>query len=122
MVTVRLAILATVPIAGPDLHGGRLAGMTDGTRKIKYSGDLMSMRKLIVCLQEEGLQVTVERSEERRDITATIMAILAIVGGADAVIDLTTRIKTGIRKYRELNPGSDDIEVLEPDDGGFLDE
>jgi hypothetical protein len=97
--------------------------MTDVAGRIRYSGDLPSMRRLMFCLQEEGLKVTVESSEERRDIIATIEAILGLVGGVAGGLDLRDRIRSAIRKYREMNPGSEDkIEVLEPDDGGFLDE
>ena len=94
--------------------------MADITGKVKYSGDLLSMRKLVFCLREEGLQVTIARSEERRDIGAAIIAVLAIAGSVDGVIDLLGRIRAAIRKYRELQPNGDEIEIVEPDDGGFL--
>jgi len=92
------------------------------SRKIKYSGNLMSMRRLMFCLREEGLEVEIERSEERRDVAALIWAILNVAGGVAGGVDLVGRIASAIKKYREMNPDGDDrIEVEgEPDDGGFL--
>jgi hypothetical protein len=92
------------------------------TSKIRYDGDLMSMRMMARCLQAEGLQVTVEWSQERRDVGAAIVAVLAVTGSVDGAIDLAGRIRDAIKKYRERNPGAGDkIEVDgEPDDGGFL--
>lgn len=100
-----------------------MAAVSDVAGRIRYSGDLMSMRRLIFCLRKEGVDVTIESSQERRDILATIEAVLAFAGGASASLDLWDRVRSAVRKYREMNPrGGDKIEVLEPDDGGFLDE
>jgi hypothetical protein len=99
--------------------------MTDATGKIRYNGDLVGMRQLMFCLKEEGLQATVETSEERRDVLATVMAIIAIVEGAPGLLDLAGRIRNAIRKFREMNPAEgSEIEVIEPgdaepDDAGF---
>lgn len=90
--------------------------------RIKYDGDLMSMRRLMFCLKEEGLQVTVETSRERRDIMATIEAILAIEGGFAATADIWDRIHNAIKKYREMKPDGDKIDVIEPDDDESPDE
>lgn len=94
--------------------------MTDA--RIKYDGDLPSMRQLIFCLREEGLDVTVETSRERRDIMAAIEAVLGIVGGVSGGVDLGARIQAAIKKYRDMKPDGDEIEVIEPDDGGSLGE
>jgi hypothetical protein len=103
-----------------------MCGMTDATARIRYSGDMISMRRLVVCLREEGLQVTVESQEERRDVLATVLAVLAIAQAPGTVADLAAlgvKIRSAIRKYREMgSAGDEQIEVLEPDDAGFLNE
>ena len=103
-----------------------MRGMTDATARIRYSGDMISMRRLVVCLLEEGLQVTAESQEERRDALATVLAVLAIAQAPGTAADLAAlgvKIRSSIRKHREMGSAGDErIEVLEPDDAGFLDE
>jgi len=100
--------------------------MTNVTGKLKYSGELVGMRQLMFCLREEGLEATVETSEERRDVSATVMAIIAVVEGVPGLVDLAGKIGKAIRKFREMNPAEgNEIEIIEPgdtepDDAGFL--
>lgn len=87
---------------------------------------MTSMRRLIFCLREEGLQVMSESQEERRGALAEILAVLAIAQAPGTAVDLAAlgvKIRSAIRKHREMGSAGDGrIEALEPDDAGFLDE
>jgi hypothetical protein len=100
--------------------------MTDATARIRYNGDLISLRRLVFCLQEEGLQVTTESQEERRDALAMVLAVLAIAQAPKTAADLAAlgiKIRSAIRKHRAMGSAGDErIEVVEPDDARFLDE
>jgi hypothetical protein len=104
-------------------------GMTEATGKLRYSGGLMGMGELGVYLREEGLEVTVETSEERRDAVATVEAILTFASGPATVVglaDLAAKANRAITEFRKSSQDrSAEIEILDPDDdgpddGGFM--
>jgi hypothetical protein len=108
---------------------GTVHGMTDATGKVKYSGGLVGMRQLGAYLREEGLEVSVETSEERRDAVATIEAIITIAGAPGTVVSLAVlvgKMRKAISRFRQTHPGEgNEIKIIEPvdggpDDGGFL--
>lgn len=102
--------------------------MTEATGKLRYSGGLPGMRELGAYLREEGPQVAVETSEERRDAVATIEAIITFMslpGTAIGLAELAVKAKRAISKFRKVGQdGLAEIEIIEPsadgpDDAGF---
>ena len=103
--------------------------MTEDTGKLKYSGGFLSMRELGAYMREEGLEIAVETSEERRDAVATIEAIItfaSVPGTAVGPAELIVNVKRAISKFRKASQDrSAEIEIIGqdddgPDDGGFL--
>jgi len=96
--------------------------MIEATGKLKYSGGLLGMRQLSIYLREEGLDVAIETSEERRDAVATIEAILTfaqVPGTVVGLAELAKRAKRAIGKFRNESQDSNaKIEIIEPEEGG----
>jgi hypothetical protein len=103
--------------------------MAEAMGKLRYSGGLLGIRELSAYLREEGLQVAVEKSEERRDAVATIEAIITVASAPGTIVGLAELAKKANRAIGKFRNESQDrnakIEIIGrdddgPDDAGFL--
>lgn len=103
--------------------------MAEAVGRLRYNGGSLGMRELGADMREEGLDVTVEASEERRDVVATLEAIItfaSVPGTVVGLAELTTRARRVIARFRAASQDKNaTIKIIDrgndgPDDAGFL--